>query len=63
MKDDQEAVRLLPEVRHRLEEDVLTDYDHAQRAGFIGAAHGGVRDPGTSPKYFDRFGGSSAENC
>jgi predicted DNA-binding protein len=37
-------------------EDRTTAYEHAKRAGLIGAAKGKVRDLSTNPKYFDGFG-------
>jgi len=38
--------------------DSLTAYDHARKAGLIGAVKGTPRDISTNPKYFDGFGGS-----
>jgi predicted DNA-binding protein len=39
-------------------EDSLTAYEHAKKAGLIGAVKGTPRDLSTNPKYFDGFGGS-----
>jgi hypothetical protein len=41
-----------------IEEDVLTAYEHAKKAGLIGAARGASRDLSTNPKHFDGFGSS-----
>ena len=40
------------------EEESLTAYEHAKRAGLIGAVKGTVRDLSTNPKYFGGFGDS-----
>jgi predicted DNA-binding protein len=40
------------------DEDSLTAYDLAKKAGLIGAVRGSPPDLSTNPKYFDGFGGS-----
>jgi hypothetical protein len=40
------------------EEASLTAYEHAKKAGLIGAVKGTIRDLSTNPKYFEGFGGS-----
>jgi len=40
------------------EEDSLTAYEHAKKAGLIGAVKGTARDLSTNPKYFIGFGDS-----
>jgi predicted DNA-binding protein len=37
-------------------EDTPTAYDHAKKAGLIGAVKGGTRDLSTNPNYCDGFG-------
>jgi predicted DNA-binding protein len=55
---ESDLVRTAVELQLAAEESSLTAYDHAKKAGLIGAAKGGVRDLSTNPKYFDGFGGS-----
>jgi predicted DNA-binding protein len=40
------------------DDHTLTAYEHAKRAGLIGAVRGAIRDLSTNPKYFDGFGES-----
>jgi predicted DNA-binding protein len=41
------------------DDDALpTAYEHAKKAGLIGAIKGTARDLSTNPKYFDGFGDS-----
>jgi predicted DNA-binding protein len=40
------------------EDDALTAYEHAKRAGLIGAVRGAIPDLSTNPAHFDGFGGS-----
>ena len=40
------------------EDDALTAYEHAKKAGLIGAVHGATPDLSTNPRHFDGFGGS-----
>jgi predicted DNA-binding protein len=39
-------------------EGSLTAYEHAKKAGLIGAVKGTVRHLSTNPEHFDGFGGS-----
>lgn len=55
---ESDLVRDAVEAQLAREERALTAYEHAKRAGLIGAAKGKVRDLSTNPKYFDGFGGS-----
>jgi predicted DNA-binding protein len=55
---ESDLVRDAVELQLAAEEGSLTAYDHAKKAGLIGAAKGTVRDLSTNPKYFDGFGGS-----
>ena len=55
---ESDLVREAVEQRLAAEEGTLTAYDHAKKAGLIGAVKGTVRDLSTNPKYFDGFGGS-----
>lgn len=40
------------------EEDSLTVYERAKKAGLIGAVRGASRDLSVNPAHFDGFGGS-----
>jgi len=55
---ESDLVRDAVEAQLAREERTPTAYEHAKRAGLIGAAKGKVRDLSTNPKYFDGFGGS-----
>jgi predicted DNA-binding protein len=55
---ESDLVRDAVERQLAAEENPVTAYDLAKRAGLIGAAKGKVRDLSTNPKYFDGFGGS-----
>ena len=55
---ESDLVRDAVEAQLAQEEHALTAYDHAKRAGLIGAVKGKVRDLSTNRKYFDGFGGS-----
>lgn len=55
---ESELVRDAVEAQLAAEEGALTAYDHAKRAGLIGAVKGKVRDLSTNPKHFDGFGAS-----
>ena len=55
---ESDLVRDAVEMQLAAEESALTAYDHAKRAGLIGAAKGKVRDLSTNPKHFEGFGGS-----
>jgi predicted DNA-binding protein len=55
---ESDLVRDAVEVRLKAEEGSPTAYEHARKAGLIGAVKGTIRDLSTNPKYFDGFGGS-----
>lgn len=55
---ESDLVRSAVETQLAAEESSPTAYEHAKRAGLIGAVKGTVRDLSTNPKYFDGFGGS-----
>ena len=55
---ESDLVRSAVELQLAAEEGLLTAYEHAKKAGLIGAVKGTVRDLSTNPKYFDGFGGS-----
>jgi len=55
---ESDLVRGAVERQLALEEGSLTAYDHAKKAGLIGAVKGTIRDLCTNPKHFDGFGGS-----
>jgi predicted DNA-binding protein len=53
-----DLVRGAVELQLAAEEDSLTAYEHAKKAGLIGAVKGTPRDLSTNPKYFKGFGDS-----
>jgi predicted DNA-binding protein len=53
---ESDLVRGAVERQLAIEEDVLTAYEHAKKAGLIGAARGAIRDLSTNSKHFDEFG-------
>ena len=55
---ESDLVRGAVELQLAADEDSPTAYEHAKRAGLIGAEKGTTRDLSTNPKYFDGFGGS-----
>ena len=55
---ESDLVRRAVESQLAAEDTLLTAYEHAKKAGLIGAVKGTVRDLSTNPKYFDGFGGS-----
>ena len=55
---ESDLVRGAVERQLAAEDDALTAYDYAKKAGLIGAVKGAARDLSTNPKYFDGFGGS-----
>ena len=55
---ESEIVRVAVERQLAAENDVLTAYDRAKKAGLIGAFRSGVRDLATNPAHFDGFGRS-----
>jgi predicted DNA-binding protein len=55
---ESDLVRSAVELQLAAEEGVPTAYEHAKKAGLIGAVKGTARDLSTNPKYFDGFGGA-----
>jgi len=55
---ESDLVRGAVELQLAAEENSLTAYEHAGKAGLIGAVKGIIRDLSTNPEYFDGFGGS-----
>ncbi len=55
---ESDLVRGAVEVRLAAEDDALTAYEHAKKAGLIGIVRGASRDLSTNPRHFDGFGGS-----
>ncbi len=55
---ESDLVRGAVERHLEIAEDVLTPYEHAKKAGLIGAVSDTVRDLSTNPKHFDGFGES-----
>jgi predicted DNA-binding protein len=53
---ESDLVRDAVELHLKAEEDTLSAYEHAKKAGLIGAAKGTVRDLSTNPKHFEGFG-------
>jgi Arc/MetJ-type ribon-helix-helix transcriptional regulator len=55
-RSESDIIRDAVEMQLAAEERDLTAYEHAKKAGLIGAAKGKIRDLSTNPKYFDGFG-------
>ena len=55
---ESDLVRGAVELHLAAEEGSLTAFEHAKKAGLIGAVKGTARDLSTNPKYFEGFGGS-----
>jgi predicted DNA-binding protein len=55
---ESDLVRGAVELHLAAEEDSLSAYELAKKAGLIGVVKSTVRDLSTNPKYFDGFGGS-----
>jgi predicted DNA-binding protein len=55
---ESDLVRGAVERQLAAEDDALTAYEYAKKAGLIGAVQGATRDLSTNPKHFDGFGGS-----
>ncbi len=53
---ESEIVRGAVERHLKAEDDALTAYEHATKAGLVGAVRGADRDLSTNAKYFDGFG-------
>jgi len=57
-KGESDIVRGAVERQFAAEDAEVTAYDHAKKAGLIGAVRGAARDLSSNPKHFDGFGGS-----
>ena len=55
---ESDVVRGAVERQLTAEEDALTAYEHAKKAGLIGTVRGARRDLSTNPRHFDKFGAS-----
>ena len=55
---ESDLVRAAVERQLTREDESLTAYEHAKKAGLIGAVRGVSRDLSTNPRHFDGFGGS-----
>jgi predicted DNA-binding protein len=55
---ESDIVRGAVERQFAAEEEVTTAYEHAKKAGLIGAVRGASRDLSTNAKHFDGFGDS-----
>ena len=56
-KRESDLVRGAVERQLEADDDALTPYEHAKRAGLIGAVRGAKRDLSTNPEHFEGFGG------
>lgn len=55
---ESDLVRGAVERQIAAEDDALTAYDHAKKAGLIGAVQGASRNLSTNRRHFDGFGGA-----
>jgi predicted DNA-binding protein len=55
---ESDTVRRAVEQQLAAEDDGITAYERARKAGLIGVVRGASRDLSTNAKYFDGFGGS-----
>jgi Arc/MetJ-type ribon-helix-helix transcriptional regulator len=55
---ESDVVRGAVERQLAADESALTAYEHARKAGLIGAVRGAIRDLSTNPKHFNGFGAS-----
>jgi predicted DNA-binding protein len=55
---ESDVVRGAVERQLAAEDDALTAYEHAEKAGLIGTVRGASRDLSTNPGHFDGFGAS-----
>jgi Arc/MetJ-type ribon-helix-helix transcriptional regulator len=55
---ESDFVRAAVEGRLAEQDRAATAYEHAKRAGLIGAVRGASSDLSTNPRHFDGFGGS-----
>jgi predicted DNA-binding protein len=53
-----DVIRAAVERQLAAEDEALTAYELARKAGLIGAVLGASRDLSTNPRHFDGFGGS-----
>ena len=53
---ESEIVREAVERQFAAEDGEMTAYEHAQKAGLIGAVRGASRDLSTNTRHFDGFG-------
>ena len=55
---ESDIVRRAVDQHFAAEDEEVTAYEHAQKAGLIGAIRGASRDLSTNPKHFNGFGDS-----
>lgn len=55
---ESDLVRGAVERQLAAQDDAITAYERAKKAGLIGAVRGASRDLSTNPRHFDGFGGS-----
>ncbi|MBV8812759.1 MAG: hypothetical protein JO033_29150 [Acidobacteriaceae bacterium] len=55
---ESEIVRAAVERQFAAEDEGISAYEHAKKAGLIGAVRGARRDLSANPKHFEGFGGS-----
>jgi predicted DNA-binding protein len=55
---ESDLVRGAVERQFAAEDEEITAYEHAQKAGLIGAVRGAIRDLSTNTRHFDGFGNS-----
>jgi predicted DNA-binding protein len=55
---ESDLVRNAVERQLAVEDAALTAYDHAKKAGLIGAVRGASPDLSTNPEHFEEFGAS-----
>jgi len=53
---ESDLVRTAVERQLAVEDQALTAYEHAKKAGLIGVVRGASRDLSTNPKHFKGFG-------
>jgi predicted DNA-binding protein len=60
-----DLVRAAVERQLAAEDDALTAYEHAKKAGLIGEVKGANQDLSTNPRHFGGFGGTkrASSNC
>ena len=55
---ESEFIRKAVERQFAADDAEITAYDHAKKAGVVGAVRGAPRDLSTNPKHLEGFGGS-----